>query len=335
MGILGSRRLMDELELTTGVGGTTVIMRKRLAPNHVIGGREIAAIADEIHRHSVGSPLEELQSQNQELIRAMDEIRRRQAEIERLNDELKETNRGVLALNAELEDKADSLRMASETKSRFLSHVSHEFRTPLNSIRNLARILVSRMDGPLSAEQERQVLFIQSAADLLVEMVNDLLDLAKIEAGKSVLQPSEFTIAELFGAMRGMFRPLLANDNVALLFRDVTDLPPFVTDESKLSQILRNFISNALKYTDSGQVEVSAEVLAMIGSAFASPIPASGSRPSISRRSSTSSCRSRIRCRSGPRGPVWDCRCRCGWRSCSAARSSSTAGRVKGRRSRW
>src|SRR5690606_27520734 len=118
----------------------------------------------------------------------------------------------------ELAERADFLRRADETKSRFLSNMSHEFRTPLNSIRALTGLLLERIDGPLTAEQELQVQFIRKAADDLMEIVNDLLDLAKIEAGKIEVRPVEFSVEELFGALRGMLRPLLVSDRVALRF---------------------------------------------------------------------------------------------------------------------
>ena len=105
-----------------------------------------------------------------------------------------------------------------EIKTRFLSDVSHELRTPLSSVINLSRILLSRADGPLSAEQEKQVTLVHRSAEWLAEMVNDLLDIAKIEAGKVELRPDEFGVGELFAALRGMFRPLATNDRVALLF---------------------------------------------------------------------------------------------------------------------
>ena len=186
----------------------------------------------------------------------MDELRSRQEDLQRLNQELQDTNRGVVALYAELDERADHLRRADELKSKFLSHMSHEFRTPLNSILALSRLLMSRSDGPLTAEQETQVRFIQRAAMNLTELVDDLLDLAKVEAGKTVVVASPFTAASLFGALRGMLRPLLVGDAVSLVFEDPHDLPPLDTDEAKVSQILRNFISNAIKFTERGEVRV-------------------------------------------------------------------------------
>jgi CheY-like chemotaxis protein len=118
------------------------------------------------------------------------------------------------------------------------------------------------MDGPLTEEQETQIRFIRKAAQDLFELVNDLLDLAKVEAGKVVIRPVEFSAANLFGALRGMLRPLLVNPSLSLVFEDPVDVPPIWSDESKVSQILRNFISNALKFTESGEIRVSARVTA-------------------------------------------------------------------------
>jgi CheY-like chemotaxis protein/anti-sigma regulatory factor (Ser/Thr protein kinase) len=113
----------------------------------------------------------------------------------------------------------------------------------------------------LSSEQEQQVGFIRRAANDLYELVNDLLDLAKVEAGKIEIKPVYFEVSNLFGALRGMLRPLFLNQSVALIFEDAGSLPPLYSDEGKVSQILRNFLSNALKFTERGEVRVSASVL--------------------------------------------------------------------------
>jgi signal transduction histidine kinase/CheY-like chemotaxis protein len=189
-------------------------------------------------------------------LRALAEVERRQTELRSVNRELEDTNRGVVALFAELDEKAEHLRRADELKSRFLSNMSHEFRTPVHSIQALTRMLLDRTDGPLNDEQERQVGFIRKAADALAELVTDLLDLARVEAGKTVVRPSEFDVEHLFGALRGMLRPLLVGEGVALVFEEPAGLPALFTDEAKVSQILRNFISNALKFTESGEVRV-------------------------------------------------------------------------------
>lgn len=180
------------------------------------------------------------------------------AQVAALTVELAETNQGVVALYAELDDKAEQLRHASDLKSRFLSYISHEFRTPLGAIRSLARVLLDQLDGPLATEQDKQVRFIQSSAVELSEMVDDLLDLAKIEAGRITISPAWFDLVDLFTALRGMFRPLLVQAQTTLSFDEPRELPRVFTDDRKLSQILRNLIANAIKFTEKGEVRVTA-----------------------------------------------------------------------------
>ena len=161
-------------------------------------------------------------------------------------------------MHGELESSAQELRRASELKTRFLSNMSHEFRTPLNSILALTRLLLARTDGDLTAEQEKQVRYIADAAVGLTDLVNDLLDIAKVEAGKLEVKPSRFTVSDLFGALRGLLRPLKTNEDVELIFEEPSGVPILFNDEGKVTQILRNFISNALKYTSAGAIRVSA-----------------------------------------------------------------------------
>lgn len=182
-----------------------------------------------------------------------------QQEVELLRAELEETNRGVVALYSELDAQAEQLRKATEMKSRFLAYMSHEFRTPISSIRSIARLLADHVDGPLNAEQARQVGFIQTTAMEFSEMVDDLLDLAKIEAGRVDISPAWFDMVDLFQALRGMFKPVVTNAELNLVFEEPRGLPPLFTDDRKLSQILRNFISNALKFTPRGEVRISVE----------------------------------------------------------------------------
>lgn len=261
LGIIGSKRLMDRFEIESSPShGTTVQMGKPLPKRAlVVNEPRLAQIADELVQRSPSNPLEEVQQQNQELLRALAELQKREEALTQLNRELEDTNRGVVALYAELDEKADSLKRANELKTRFLSNMSHEFRTPLNSVISLSRMLLERMDGELTPEQEKQVMFIRKAAEGLSELVNDLLDIAKVEAGKIVVQPDNFDVSELFGTLRGMLRPLLAhNSSIALVFEEPRDIPTLYTDEGKVAQILRNFISNALKFTPTGEVRVSA-----------------------------------------------------------------------------
>ena len=185
----------------------------------------------------------------------------RDVEIALLREELEETNKGVVALYAELDDKAAELRDANELKSRFLSYMSHEFRTPLTSMTSITGLLLSRMDGPLTPEQEKQLNFIRSSTRELTDMVGDLLDLAKVEAGRITISPEWFELVDLISALRGMFKPIVASTNISLTFDEPQGDIKLFTDDKKLSQILRNFISNALKFTTEGEVRVTATLL--------------------------------------------------------------------------
>jgi signal transduction histidine kinase len=183
------------------------------------------------------------------------------AELSFLRTELTETNKGVVALYAELDDNALQLREAADLKSRFLSYMSHEFRTPLASITSIADILLNGMDGPLTGEQQRQLRFVQGSVRELTEMVDDLLDLAKVEAGRISISPEWFEMVDLFAALRGMFKPIMVSGAVPLIFEEPEPVPRIYTDDKKLSQILRNFISNALKFTVKGEVRVTARMV--------------------------------------------------------------------------
>jgi signal transduction histidine kinase/CheY-like chemotaxis protein len=259
-GIVGTKRLMDQFEITSSPAGTRVKAGKILpstAP--FVDADRIRMIAGELARSTAADPFDEVERQNQELLRTLAELREKQDQLAELNRELEDTNRGVVALYAELDQNADDLRRVSDLKTSFLSNLSHEFRTPLNSITSLCQLLIGRLDGDLSPDQEKQVIFIQKSAAELTELVNDLLDLAKVEAGKIEVKPRHFEVQELFGSLRGMLRPLLSGNRLELSFDAEPDLPPLYTDEGKLSQILRNLISNALKFTPRGYVRVTAQ----------------------------------------------------------------------------
>jgi len=258
MGIVGARRLSDSFEIRAPAGEGTVAelgtwIPRRFAP---LGPHSLAATMERLRDGDSQGVLDESAHHDHETLRLLDELRLRQADVERLTLELEETNRGVMALYAELDDRAEELQRASQMKSRFLSSISHELRTPLTSVLNLTRLLLDRVDGPLSDEQEHQVRLIRQSVTNLAEMVNDLLDLARIEAGKSVLRLGEVNVSELVSALRGMFRPVVADGVVDLVFEPVDPAFTIHTDEGKLSQILRNFIGNALKFTERGEVRV-------------------------------------------------------------------------------
>ena len=261
LGVIGAKRLMDSFEITTNSNGTKIVLRKFLpatAPllTPVMVGSSISTLSELAPNIS----LSEAQHQNRELLRTLDELNARQKELLSLTQELEDTNRGVVALYAELDEKADHLRRADELKSRFLSNMSHEFRTPLNSIRALAKLLLDELDGELNSEQKIQVQYIMKGAVSLGDLVNDLLDIAKIEAGKTEINPTKFYVSEMFSALRGMLKPLLVSNQLALNFTFPEEDIELYQDEPKISQIIRNFISNALKFTEAGSIDVSVSI---------------------------------------------------------------------------
>jgi signal transduction histidine kinase/CheY-like chemotaxis protein len=258
IGIMGARRLMDRFAIQSSPQGTTAVLEKFLPERADLVTTERARqIADNVQQRRPEGLVEEVQRQNQELLRALDELQQKQLELVHLNRELEDTNRGVVALYAELDEKADHLRRADDLKSRFLSNMTHEFRTPVNSIIGLCNLMIEDVERQ-HQQPGPELFYIRKAAEQLSDLVNDLLDLAKVEAGKTVVRPIAFDIPKLFGALRGMLRPLLLNQSIALVFEDSDDLPLLHTDEGKVSQILRNLLSNALKFTERGEVRVSA-----------------------------------------------------------------------------
>jgi signal transduction histidine kinase/CheY-like chemotaxis protein len=263
-GLLGARRLTERFEITSSQAGTMVSFGKALPGNaERIGMRDLARLTLQLSQQPASELKDALRQQNQDLIDTLDalrsretELERRRLELERLNLELEETNRGVVALYGELEERAGALRRADELKSQFLSYVSHEFRTPVNSVMALTHLLLRRTDGELTSEQEKQVVFIRKAVEGLSEMVNDLLDLAKVESGKTEVRTKPVEVSQVLGAVRALMRPLATNDAVTLIFEECGTGLEIETDEAKLGQILRNLVSNALKFTEKGEVRV-------------------------------------------------------------------------------
>ncbi|WP_165227901.1 response regulator [Aquisphaera insulae] len=261
VGILGARRLMDRFEVESSEAGATVTMAKALPSRSArLTPQELARVAAELARQAPQGLLEELQSQNQELLRILQELRDRQAEVSELHSrELEETNRGVVALYSELDESAKELKRISDLKSRYLANMSHEFRSPLNTILSMSGFLLDGSSGALTPEQQKEIGFIRKAAEGLSALVNDLLDLAKVEAGKAVIHAEPFEIADLFDAIRGTMQPLLDPDAVTLIVEEPAGIPTLRTDEGKVAQILRNFLSNAIKFTNRGEIRLAAE----------------------------------------------------------------------------
>ncbi|MGV3519079.1 response regulator [Luteitalea sp.] len=258
---LGARGPVHDWEVSLLVDGTPRTLLWSLVPRSLDRLLLVGSLIPDQYAsmvRQVSEAVAELGELQRHSDRQQRELQRRHDDLVRLNHELDDSSRGMAALHAEVEESADTLRRLSEVKSRVVSNVSHEFRTPLNSIVGLTTILLSRADGDLSAEQEKQIGFIRRSAESLTDIVNDLLDLSSIEAGKVAFRPARFTIGGLFAALRGMMRPLAAATEVEIVFDSPEHDIALDTDEGKVSQIMRNLLSNALKFTPAGEIRVSA-----------------------------------------------------------------------------
>jgi signal transduction histidine kinase len=249
----------------------TVRLAKRLPPGVRPSRETVTRLQARFARPVRTSLLEDLQAQNAELLRTLEQLTAKQQELVRMNQELQETNRGVMAmytqlsteleetnrgvvaLYAELDERGAQLREASNAKSRFLASVSHELRSPLNSIAALTTLLREPDSEPLTAAQEDQLRLIQSAAAQLQGMVDELLDLAKAEAGQLGPQFADVDVAGLVNDLFAGLRPITPA-GVELVTRAPAELPTLRTDPLLLGQVLRNLLSNALKFTERGQV---------------------------------------------------------------------------------
>ncbi|HEV2635784.1 MAG TPA: ATP-binding protein [Actinocrinis sp.] len=222
--------------------------------------------------------IDDLRAQTRDLLASLDESRAQSEELQRLNaeleqtnqgvvalytelsQELEETNRGVVALYAELDEKSRLLREASESKTRFWSNISHELRTPINSVIGLSRILVDPGSEPLTEEQHRQVSLIGAAGNMLLMLVDELLDVAKAEAGRLVPQFTAVDLPALLAQVDGLMAGTAPVPGVALEVCDGSGLPYLETDEVMLTRILRNLLSNSLKFTREGEVRLDVRV---------------------------------------------------------------------------
>ena len=261
-GLISAKKLMDFFEMQKSPEtGMEITIGKSLHKRIRLKEEDLPILLDKLLFNSAPSPFEEVQNQNRDLLLTLEELRRSREELSDLNRELGETNRGVVALYAELDEKAKSLQKANEVKTSFLSHMTHEFRTPLSSIVSLTRLLIDRVDGDLTPEQEKQINYIRQSGESLLDLVSDLLDLAKVEAGKVSIHISSFNIEEILGGLRGMFRPLLGSGaRIELKVEWDEEATEMETDQAKTSQILRNLVSNAIKFTEDGTITIAASL---------------------------------------------------------------------------
>lgn len=211
--------------------------------------------------------LEKTQLQSEELIAQQEELRTNNEELEQQSRALESQQQALNYKNkelemsqAELEGKADDLRRSSQYKSEFLAKMSHELRTPLNGLLILSTLLVENKEKNLTEQQRQFAKSIKGAGNDLLALINDILDLSKIEARKLSLRPEDFTLGDLFASKRRTFEPQTLAKGLKLV-TDLTEEMSAIklhTDRQRLDQILRNFLSNAIKFTDKGVITLKA-----------------------------------------------------------------------------
>ncbi|MGW1885364.1 HAMP domain-containing protein [Streptomyces sp. NPDC001970] len=232
-------------------------------------------IATSVNTISVNTKTEVLLKQSQELTEQLrersEELENRQKALQSSNAELEEKaellaqqNRDIEVKNTEieearqvLEERAEQLAVSMRYKSEFLANMSHELRTPLNSLLILAKLLADNADSNLTPKQVEFAETIHGAGSDLLQLINDILDLSKVEAGKMDVSPTRIALVQLVDYVEATFRPLTAEKGLDFSVRVSPELPATLhTDEQRLLQVLRNLLSNAVKFTDTGAVEL-------------------------------------------------------------------------------
>lgn len=230
----------------------------------------------QVQQEELKTANEELEEQSQILKESQTNLETQQAELEQTNEALSgqrdAMNRKNIELNeaqVQLEERAQELQRSSKYKSEFLANMSHELRTPLNSSLILAKLLSENPHGNLSGEQVKFAESIYSAGNDLLNLINDILDISKVEAGKLEVLPENASVARVVEGLRGMFEPLAADKGLTLKVEVQPGTPPMLyTDSQRLEQILKNLLSNAIKFTEKGQVSLTVARVPGEGVAF-------------------------------------------------------------------
>jgi len=231
----------------------------------------------QVQQEELKTANEELEEQSRVLKESQAHLETQQAELEQTNEQLSERtdaldrkNDELSQAQQELQARADDLQRSSKYKSEFLANMSHELRTPLNSSLILAKLLAENGEGNLSAEQVKFAESIYSAGNDLLNLINDILDIAKVEAGKLEVRPETTQLERLVEGLRGMFLPLAEHKGLAFEVKVEPQVPvTLFTDRQRLEQILKNLLSNAIKFTDHGQVSMTISHQAGTGIIFA------------------------------------------------------------------
>ncbi|MGP4017068.1 HAMP domain-containing protein [Saccharopolyspora sp. 5N708] len=240
--------LLERLKETIGVDVNTI----------VVNSRTEALLAESQHlAKELQARSEQLQQQQTELQRSNTELEEKAALLASRNRDIELKNIEIEQARQELEERARQLSQASAYKSEFLANMSHELRTPLNSVLILAKLLADNMDGNLTSQQVDLAKTVHQAGTDLLQLINDVLDLSKVEAGQMHLLPEDVELADLAAHVESLYRPLAADKGLDFTVVVAPSVPPSLrTDRNRLEQIVRNLLSNAVKFTDKGGVEL-------------------------------------------------------------------------------
>ncbi|MFI6290933.1 HAMP domain-containing protein [Nonomuraea sp. NPDC050790] len=242
---------LDQLMETIGVNVNNIVANARTDELLV----ESQRLTAELQARS-----EELQDQQEELRRSNAELEEKAALLVSQNQDIETKNLEIEQARQELEDRAQQLSLASKYKSEFLANMSHELRTPLNSLLILAQLLAQNPTRNLTAKQVEYASVIHSAGSDLLQLINDILDLSKVEAGKMDISPERVAIRQLLDYVEATFRPMTTDKSLEFRITTAPGVPAdLVTDDSRLRQVLRNLLSNAVKFTETGSVELRIE----------------------------------------------------------------------------
>ncbi|MEU8138541.1 HAMP domain-containing protein, partial [Streptodolium elevatio] len=245
------RDFLGQLMETIGVNVNTIVANART--DELLG--ESQRLAGELQARS-----EELQNQQEELQRSNAELGDKAALLAAQNRDIEAKNLQIEQARQELEDRARQLTLASKYKSEFLANMSHELRTPLNSLLILAQLLAQNPTRNLSPKQVEYAGIIHSAGSDLLQLINDILDLSKVEAGKMDVNPEQVPLRRLLDYVEATFRPMTTQKNLTFAISTAPGLPnDLLTDDSRLRQVLRNLLSNAVKFTERGGIELRIE----------------------------------------------------------------------------
>ncbi|SEQ93629.1 GAF sensor hybrid histidine kinase [Lentzea xinjiangensis] len=246
------RDFLEQLMETIGVNVNTIIANARTDELLV----ESQRLAEELQSRSG-----ELQVRQEELQRSNAELEEKAALLATQNRDIEAKNLEIEQARQELETRARELALASKYKSEFLANMSHELRTPLNSLLILAQLLAQNPSRNLTPKQVEYAGIIHSAGSDLLGLINDILDLSKIEAGKMDITPERVSLRQLLDYVEVTFRPLTSQKGLSFQLTTSPGTPPeLVTDDTRLQQVLRNLLSNAVKFTETGGVELRIEL---------------------------------------------------------------------------